>query len=178
MKARRVYTLRMPQHFDTLSVNKGEIVWHVLTHEHKEHSTDWYWALGLLTVAGAGASIFFGNLLLAVILSLGGISIAVLKIRGPREHQVKLDARGVTLDGTLYQWKAVQSFWIHTNPPGSEPRLYLNTHSLLMPRIVVPLDSAAHGEQIRALCLQYAEEAPEEEQHPLFLEHIAEIFGL
>lgn len=165
-----VYTLSMPQ--------QEEIVWHVLTHEHKEHSTDWYWALGLLTVAGAALSIFFGNLLLGIILVLGGISIAILKIRGPREHQVRLDARGTTLDGTLYKWDSMQSFWVHAVPGDSSPRLYINTRSLLMPRIVVPLDSAEHGQQVRGFCLKYVEEAPEEEQRPHIVEHLAEIFGL
>ena len=165
-----VYTLPMPQH--------EEIVWRVLTHEHIDHSADWYWALGLLTVAGAGLSIYFGNLLLAIILVVGAISVAILKIRGPREHEVKLNARGATLDGTLYQWKAVQSFWIHTDALHPVPRLYLTTRSILMPRIVVPLDSDSHSAEVRALCLQYSEEAPEEERHPHAIEHIAEIFGL
>lgn len=160
-----------------------EIVWHVLTHEHKDHSTDWYWALGLLTVVGAALSIFFGNLLLGVILLIGGISIGVLNIRGPREHQVKLDARGATLDGTIYLWKSVDVFWIHL-PSGRQavdtetPRLYLTTHSLLMPRIIIPLDSADHSEQVRTLCLKYVKEAEEEDRKPFLIEHIAEIFGL
>ncbi len=164
----QVYTLRMPQ--------QEEIVWHVLTHEHKEHSTDWYWALGLLTVVGAALSIFFGNLLLALILLIGGISIGILKVRGPREHQVKLDARGATLDGTLYKWNTVHTFWIHVDM--NDPRLYLTTHSLLMPRIVVPLDSIEHSEQVRTLCLKYVAEAEEEDRKPFWIEHVAEIFGL
>lgn len=162
------YTLRMPQ--------QEEIVWHVLTHEHKDHSIDWYWALGLATVVGAATSIFFGNLLLGVILLIGGVSIGVLNIRGPREHQVKLDARGATLDGTMYPWKSVDAFWIHAD--AENPRLYLTTHSLLMPRIVIPLDSTDHSEQVRTLCLKYAKEAEEEDRKPFLIEHISEIFGL
>ncbi len=165
-----VYTLRMPQ--------PEEIVWHVLTHEHKDHSTDWYWALGLLTVVGTGASILFGNILLGLILLIGGISIGTLNVRGPREHQVKLDARGATLDGTLYAWKSVDAFWIHVDQAKEEPRLYLTTHSLLMPRIIIPLDSADHSEQVRTLCLKYAKEAEEEDRKPFLIEHISEIFGL
>lgn len=160
----------MPQH--------QEIVWHVLTHEHREHTADWYWALGLLTVIGAGASIYFGNFLLGIILLLGGISIAVLKIRGPREHQVRLDPRGATLDGTLYPWKSVQSFWVHTDEFLTTPRLYLTTRSVLMPRIVVPLDDETHGEQVYAFCSQYTSEAAEEERRPYLVEHITEIIGL
>jgi hypothetical protein len=65
---------------------KEEMVWSVITHEHRERTTDWYWALGLVAIAGAVASVFFGNTLLAIIILLGAGSIGFLAIRGPREH--------------------------------------------------------------------------------------------
>lgn len=155
-----------------------EITWSVVTHRHIEHSTDWYWGLGLLTLVGAGAAIYFGDLLLGVILLIGGISIAVLKLRGPREHDVKLNGRGATLDGTVYPWKSIQSFWINVSPHTSTSHLYFTTHSLIMPRIVVPLDSDAHSQQVRSFCLQYVPETDEENQRLHFLEHLVEAIGL
>lgn len=152
-----------------------EIVWHVLTHEHKEHSADWFWALGLLTVLGAGLSVYFGNILLALILIIGAGSIVTLKIRGPREHQVRVDARGIALDGTLYAWKTLVSFWVNTDAKHGDPCIYLTTHSLLNPHITVPLDSVEHGEQVRSFCRRYAKE---EERLPHFGEHLAELLGL
>ncbi len=152
-----------------------EIVWHVLTHEHKEHSTDWYWAVGLVTLVGAALSIYFGNLLLAMILVIGAGSIMTLKIRGPREHQVKVDGKGLTLDGTVYPWKSVHSFWINLDESRGGPCIYITTTSLLMPRITVPLDSAEHGGQVREYMKRYT---LEEEQWPHFGERLAEIVGL
>jgi hypothetical protein len=152
-----------------------EIVWHVLTHEHKEHTADWYWALGLLTLVGAGLSMYFGNLLLALILIIGAGSIVMLKIRGPREHQVRVDQRGITLDGTVYPWKSIHSFWVNDDEARGGPCIYLTTHSLLTPRVTVPLDSKEHAAQVRAYVKRYAEE---EEQWPHFGEHLAELLGL
>lgn len=152
-----------------------EIVWHVLTHEHKEHSADWYWAVGLLTLLGAVLSVYFGNILLALILIIGAGSIVVLKIRGPREHQVTVDARGTTLDGTLYPWKNIHSFWVNKDESRGDLCVYLTTHSWIMPRITVPLDNMAHAEQVEAYMKRFA---PEEEQWPHFGEHLAELLGL
>ena len=59
------------------------ISWSVDTHEHRDHSTDWYWGLGLLAIAGAGLALFFGNLLFAVIIVMAAGSIGVLALRGP-----------------------------------------------------------------------------------------------
>ncbi|MCX6819893.1 MAG: hypothetical protein NT019_01215 [Candidatus Adlerbacteria bacterium] len=155
--------------------DEHNITWHVLTHEHKVHTADWYWALGLLTLLGAGLSIYFGNILLALILIIGAGSIMTLKIRGPREHQVRVDSRGIALDGTLYVWKTVDSFWVNTNTERGGPCIYLTTKSILAPRITVPLDNLAHAEQVRVYCKRFARE---EEQWPHFGEHIAEILGL
>jgi hypothetical protein len=155
-----------------------EIVWHVLTHEHRERSADWYWTLGLGTVLGCVASIYFGNYLLAAILIIGVGSICVLSVRGPREHEVKLDRRGVTLDGTLYHYRSIASFWVEDHelmPPDWPPRLFITTTGLISPRHTIPLDDPTHGAAVRAYLLRYI---PEEEHEPHLGEHLAELLGL
>lgn len=149
------------------------ISWQVHTHTHKERSNDWFWGLGLLAVAGAVASIFFGNILLAVILLVGVGSIGILAARGPREHSVRIDARGISLDGTLYPYASVHSFWVEEE--GENPRLWVSTTGLLAPELALPLETRARAGQVRALLKRYVKE---EEQGPHFGEHVAEMFGL
>jgi len=146
--------------------------WQVSTHEHKDRSPDWYWALGFMILGGAGLSIFLGNILLAVILVLGGGSLGFLAARGPREHMVKLDSKGVTLDGTLYPYKNIRSFWVEE---GENPRLLLETSGVLHPQIIVPLFSTARAMSARNYLRRFAKE---EEQHAHLGEHLAELFGL
>lgn len=155
----------MPEH--------EEITWHVTTHEHKERTTDWYWALGLLTLVGVAVSIYFSNVLLAIILGVGGTFIGVLVIRGPREHTVKIDKRGIAMDGTLYPYSAIHSFWVEED--ADTPRLFLLTSSLLAPHITIPLDDVSHGAQVRTFLKKRLEEV---EQQPRFGEHVAELLGL
>ncbi len=146
--------------------------WQITTHEHKERSADWYWALGLMALAGAGLAVFFGNILLAVILLLGGGSIGFLVARGPREHMVRLDQKGLALDGTLYPYKNIGSFWVEE---GAEPRLLVSTSGVLHPQLVVPLLSAARAAAVRQYMRRFTTET---EQHPHVGEHLAELFGL
>lgn len=161
-------------------MEEGGITWHVLTHEHRDRSADWYWALGIFAIGGAAASIYFGNILLAIILVVGAGSIGVLAVRGPREHMVRVDKRGVTLDGTLYPYKSIQSFWVAIEenvPEDVQPRaqLFLTTNGFLHPYITIPLDDMEHAKGVRELLSQYSEE---EEQYPHFGEQLAELFGL
>ncbi len=145
----------------------------VQTHEHTERSTDWYWGLGVAAVVGAGISIFFGNALLALIIGIGAISIGVLVARGPREHSVTINRRGMSVDGTLYRWSAVHSFWVEHDTV--RPHLYVSTIGVVTPRFSFPLESESQGEQLRNFMTQYA---PEEEQGPHIGEHLAQLFGL
>ena len=154
-------------------MNEQEISWQVQTHEHYERSVDWYWGLGIIALLGAGVSIYFSNILFALILLVGAGSIGVLVARGPREHLVSLGGRGISMDGTLYPYASVQSFWIEQHVEA--PRLFITTNSLLHPHIIVPLDSVEHGAEVRGHLAQFAEE---EERLPRFSEEVAEIFGL
>jgi hypothetical protein len=148
------------------------IQWSVDTHEHHEHSIDWYWGLGLLALAGAGLATFFGDFLFAVIIVLSTGSLGVLALRGPREHTVRVSERGVSLDGTLYRWSAVSSFWVEES---IEPRLLVSTKNVLHPQLVLPLGDRTRAASVRSYLRRHAQE---EEQQPHLGEHLAELFGL
>ncbi len=156
-----------------MSEQDTPLTWHVSTHEHRGHSVDWYWTFGLITLVGAGACVYFDNFLLALILVLGVGSIIALSIRGPREHSVTINKRGVSLDGTTYPFTALRTFWVEQET--ETPRLFLTTKSMLVPRIVVPLDNAELGTSVRTYLARHIEE---EEQLPHLGENLAEMIGL
>lgn len=146
-----------------------------MTHEHKERSTDWYWGLGLGSVAAAAISLFFGNFLFAAIILIAAGSIATLVARGPREHWVRIDSRGVSLDGTLYRYSSIHSFWVQPGSAEREPRLLVSTSGIFSPQLVIPLENAIRAQNVRAFLKRFAKE---EEQEPHLGEHLAELFGL
>ncbi len=163
-------------------MNEESLSWSVLTHEHKDRSVDWYWAFGLISIVGIAASIYFMNILLAIILAVGLGTIILLTVRGPREHDVHLTSRGIDIDGTLYRYPAIQSFWVSVEHPEDETldldpraRLFLTTSGYLHPRIMLPLEDIEHAEDVRDYLLQFVDE---EHQEPHFTEHLAELAGL
>jgi hypothetical protein len=148
------------------------ISWQVETHEHRERSADWYWALGLGALVAAAISIFFGNYLFALIIVLGAGSIGTLVARGPREHWIKIDTRGISMDGTLYRWATIQNFWVE---PGENPRLLVTTSGIFSPQLVIPVGNSTRAQNVRSYLKRHV---AEEEQHPHLGEHLAELFGL
>lgn len=149
------------------------IAWTVITHVHKDRTTDWYWGLGVIAVAGAALSVWLGNILFALIILVGAGSIGALLARGPREHGVRIDNRGIAIDGTLYPFKSLKSFWVDRHPDA--PRLYLMTQGIMTPHIMLPLESVAQADQIHSVLKRVVDE---KEQQPHFGEHLAELFGL
>ncbi|HYF12869.1 MAG TPA: hypothetical protein VD928_01030 [Candidatus Paceibacterota bacterium] len=147
--------------------------WSVTTHEHKERSMDWYWALGLLALVGIGIAVFFNNILLAIIIAIGAGSIGALALRGPREHTVRIDDRGLSLDGTRYRWDAIYSFWVEHDE--EYPKLFITMRGVLMPHLTLTLDNRAQGEAVREHLRNYVEE---EEQGPHIGERLTELLGL
>ncbi len=149
------------------------IQWSIDTHEHHERSVDWYWGLGLIALAAAILSIVLGNALLAVIIFLAAGSLGMLVYRGPREHTVGLNPRGVSMDGTLYRWSSVVSFWIQQDT--REPHLLISTQGILHPQLVISLGDPSRAQNVRAYMKRFAKE---EEQHPHVGHHIAQMLGL
>ncbi len=149
------------------------ISWEVLTHVHRERTNDWYWALGLIAVVAAGLSIWLGNLLFGVLILLCAGSIGALAMRGPREHSVEIDPRGVSVDGTLYPYHSLKSFWVDANP--EYPRLFLTTGGIITPHMALPLDDEHHAAVVHAYLIERLDEV---EQEPHIGEHVAHLLGL
>ncbi len=147
--------------------------WSVVTHLHRERSTDWYWGLGALAVAGAGFAIFIGNFLFAVIIIIAAASIGMLAARGPREHAIRIDDRGISIDGTRYTYSAVHSFWVEHD--AQFPALFITLRGIIAPHVSLLLDSAEQGEAVRAHLLNHVRE---EEQGPHLGESLAALVGL
>lgn len=156
-----------------MSQRTQDMVWAVTTHEHKNRSVDWYWALGVIALAGAVVSIFLDNLLLAIIIALGSGSIGFLAARGPREHLFKIDERGVSIDGSRYAYSSIHSFWVEHD--SAAPRLFLTMRGVALSHFSLVLDSEAQGRAVREHLVNHIKE---EEQGPHLGEHLAEIFGL
>jgi hypothetical protein len=160
----------MPQEEPEIS---DVISWEVLTHVHRERTNDWYWAVGLSAIVAAGISIWLGNLLFGVLIILCAGSLGALAMRGPREHTVEIDSRGIAVDGTLYPYRTLKSFWVDDNP--EYPRLFITTAGLIMPHMALPLDDMSHAQAVQDYLQPRLEQV---EQEPHLGEHIIHMLGL
>lgn len=131
------------------------IEWGAHEHEHQEKTPDWFWALGLITLVGIVASLFFGNPLLAILLLVGGLVMGLFATRRPHYAEFALTQRGVIVENTLYPYQTLDSFWIDDIDLHRPPRLLIKSQKIMMPLIILPIAEDVDPDIVHRYLLQY-----------------------
>jgi hypothetical protein len=125
-------------------MNNDTISWIATEYEHREHGTDWYWAISIITVSLAIAFIIVGNMLLSIVLLLGMGMLLFYSKHPPEPIEYRVSKSGIRAGETLYPWETLRSFWIMEKEEDAEdyhkPKLFLISKKSLMPHIAIPLN--------------------------------------
>lgn len=152
-----------------MNTNDDTISWVAPEYEHREHSADWYWALGIISISLAVAFVIVGNTLLSIIIIVGMGTLLAYAKHPPRNIECCLSKRGVTANEKLYPWETLESFWIlegiHDTKYPHGPKILLTSKKPLMPHIVIPLSDTVINEVHQSLAHMLPEE-PQTEPLP------------
>ncbi len=147
------------------------IIWHELEYKEKERSTDWFWALGVIAVASAVASIIFKDYLFAVFIILAALVLGFYAIRKPRLVEFKIDAKGLAVGREFYPYDRLTSFFILEKENGEKLLLVMSKRSVV-PLLVLPL-GVQNAEEVRqALIARIPEEKHEEPTSHKVMEYL------
>lgn len=146
--------------------------WDAHEYEHKERSSDWFWAVGILSVAIAIASVIFGNIIFGILVLVAAFALSLFASRPPGVLHVIVNEKGVTRGRIHYPYHTLQSFWIDTDHP--HKKIIMRSEKLLMPLIIVPLNDEVDAEQLHENLSKFLTE----EFHNLpFIERVLEYLG-
>lgn len=126
-----------------------------------EKTSDWYWILGIISIAGASASVIFGNILFAVVILLGATTMVIVAQREPRLIQHEVSAKGVLIGTELHPYNTLESYCLELHTPRGA-QLILRTKKLFHQLIVVPIPEEYADELDLILAGRLAEEHLEE----------------
>ena len=124
------------------------VEWDAHEYEHKERSSDWFWAMGIVAVALAIASVIFGNIILAVLIVIGFFSLTLFINRPPETIHVVIDEKGITRGRIRYLYPSIASFWVDEEHP--HKKIILRSAKLFMPLIIIPI-ADTDGEKLRRI---------------------------
>lgn len=132
------------------------IKWKAYENNDIEHPDDWYWALGILSVAFALTSVILGNIIFGVLIIVSAFSIALHAKRPPEMYEFELNPKGVRINDKIYLYQTLEAFWIEEE---FNPQIILRSSKKLMPYIFIPLGDE-NVDLVRNYLIQVLEEEP------------------
>ena len=146
------------------------ILWNAPSHLHKEKKPDWYWAVGLITLALAAVAFMFGEIITGIFVIVAAVALVLHASKPPENVACEVNDRGIISGKTFYPFLSLDSFWIpHDEVP---PRIILKSRGFV-PFIVIYIDEV-DPESVREILLKYIAET---EHHEPFLKKLMEYFG-
>ncbi|MBU2103432.1 hypothetical protein KKD81_03025 [Patescibacteria group bacterium] len=114
--------------------------WEATEYVFEQKGSDWYWAVGIIAVAGVIASILFGNLILALLIAAATGTLALSTAKDPRTHVFRITDAGIMIDENVYEYEHIISFSVlEYIDPTLPPALSLKTHRILAPHLLIPI---------------------------------------
>ena len=148
--------------------------WEGREYDHNPKSADWYWALGIIAVAGTLASILFGNVLLAVLVIIAAAALALHAAKEPPLHRFRLVEQGVFIGDELHPFERMASFSVLEDVEGTlPPVLSIKNESWLSPHLIIPLE----GVDADAIYAYFLQHVNEDEHRHTFVDLVAAWLG-
>ena len=149
----------------------SEISWKALEHSYTKKSADWFWAVGIISVAIAVIGVIIGNLLLSVLILVGAFALVLQSVKIPQEMQYSVGERGIAVGNTLYPYGTLESFWVHDHDETGV--LLIKSKKTFVPLISIPIEEVRPVD-VRATLLEHPKE---EEMNEPVAQQIMERLG-
>lgn len=155
-------------------MKKENLSWETLEHSHQEHSSDWFWGIGIVAIGIAVLSIYFGNILFAVVILLAAFTSVLYAHAEPREIKVRLDKKGLRVDNSLFPYTTLEAFWVEDVEEHGKDQLIVRSRKVLVPYIIIPIPESVKPAEVQDFLLNYL---PEEEMEEPLSHKIMETLG-
>ena len=138
---------------------------------HIEKKSDWFWAVGIITLALAAVCFIFGEIIPGIFVIVAAVALVLHASKPPHEIAYEINDRGIVQNDTLFPFLTLDSFWI---PHDEHPhKIILKSRKLLMPLMIFYIDGI-NPEDVRQVLLKYIAET--EHREP-FLKKVLEWLG-
>lgn len=136
--------------------------WEGVEYEHREKDADWYWALGIIAVAGIIATVLFANYLMGLLILVAAGALALHAAKKPPTHRFLLTDDGLVIGSDLHPYQRMRSFAVLEYVEGDlPPVLSIKTEHWLAPHLIIPLNNV-DADALYAYLLERVDEG----EHP------------
>ncbi|MSU74817.1 hypothetical protein EXS57_03520 [Candidatus Kaiserbacteria bacterium] len=148
--------------------------WSGKEYDHNPKDADWYWAVGIISVAGILAAILFSNYLLAVLFLAAAVAIALHAAKEPPLHHFRLVEQGIIIGNELHPFERMTSFSVLEDIESEfPPMISIKTMSWLSPHLIIPLE----GVDVDVVYEYFLQHVDEEKHEHSFTDVVAAWLG-
>jgi len=134
---------------------KPPFIWEAHEYFFEEKTSDWYWAVGIISVSAAVLAFLFDSFLFGLLILVGAFALALLASKPPRFVRFEVNKSGVLIDRELHPYGTLHSFWVEDNKHLEfQSKLFLKSKKLMMPVITIPMEGV-DPEDIRDFLLDH-----------------------
>jgi len=137
------------------------ITWQTEEYPHREKGADWFWALGVVAIAGAALATVYHNILFAILIVLSAIILGVYAARKPDIIEIAISDEGIRVRTYLFPFSKLKSFGIEETGLGNI--LIIESDRLVAPILSIPIPLALDTESLGALLRTKLPEKPHTE---------------
>ena len=134
---------------------EDSLKWSAPEYNHYQRSTDWFWAVGIITICIAILAFVFHNALFGVLILLSAGILIFYTIREPNNVDYEINKRGIVVGKELHPYLTIEAFWLETRH--GEPKIILKSKKTLMPYIIIPVHEES-ADEIAAVLREFLEE--------------------
>jgi hypothetical protein len=138
-------------------------VWQAPEFLEKQRRTDWYWALGIISVSIAVTAILFNNILFAIFIVIAFLTVLIHGSIKPRFIEIVISQDGVLVGSNFWPYSSLSSFWFEDF--FDQRRIIFGTKSIVNPTfyILLPEINKTEEKELKSFLSQYIEEKKTEE---------------
>lgn len=143
---------------------KGQTIfsWDAYEYKDRQIKTDWFWALGIIALAGSIASFIYGNFLFGVFIIFASIAIVFFGTIKPKLIRYEITSNGIVYEKVFYPYDHLHAFWFDEIELDNK-KLLLKSERVFVPILALPYDSQETADRIHELLSQILPEEPLQE---------------
>ena len=135
-----------------------KISWETIDHIKEDRSSDWFWIVGIVAIAGSVLAIFFSNILLGLLILLAAFASFMFVNTPGKMENYQLNNRGVIVGETLYPYSTLKSFYVVDEDGFDRDRILIKSEKLFMPMIVIPIGNEVTVDETHNYLIERMEE--------------------
>jgi len=146
-----------------------KLEWSALEYEEKVRTNDWFWALGVIVIAGSVASIIYTNYFFAALLIISGLLLGFFAVKKPDLISYELNEKGLKIRSQLYPYNNIKSFYVQISREDDiielKPTLFIKSERMFMPIISIPIENTLAND-IHSIMTTKKVKEEEMKEHP------------